>query len=81
SRLSPYSYSLYIFKLHESGVFFFYPSRRLGIASRLVVYLITIGVYHQLKAVLLPKREKSRPCGRLLWWIDKIMAGANSLIL
>ena len=30
---------------------FFYPSRRLGISSRVSVYIIAEGVYHQPKAV------------------------------
>ena len=30
----------------------FYPSRRLGISSRVGVYIIAVGAYHQPKAVL-----------------------------
>ena len=31
---------------------FFYPSRRLGISSRVSVYIIAVGAYHQPKAAL-----------------------------
>ena len=33
--------------------FFFYPSRRLGISSRVSVYIIAVGVYHHRRCILL----------------------------
>nr|MDD5837459.1 hypothetical protein [Eubacteriales bacterium] len=36
----------------DKSYFFFYPSRRLGISSRVSVYIIAVGAYHQPKAVL-----------------------------
>ena len=38
--------------LSTKSSFFFYPSRRLGISSRVSVYIIAVGAYHQPEAVL-----------------------------